>query len=269
MNSLLNNIKSVSLVANTLAKNGGCVTRGLKSNLKIKWIRPPAIPCTDPSKTGDLESTVKTSPDELAFGYDKSEELKDAPDIVKKLFTLGQLPTAETKKLIREKFRDLVKRHDMDYRSPEATLAIMTSTIRHLQECQKTHPRNRKSKHFLKELNDKRKKYLTDLRRWDYKRFEWVLEKLNLVYHPYPEIWEKPTRKKSLRILTKEHCNEVRQGKLDVYRAELGAQQKNFFKEKAEKLAFIRSEEIACGLEPTITEEEIVAAQEKAAQLCK
>ncbi|XP_015112185.1 28S ribosomal protein S15, mitochondrial [Diachasma alloeum] len=266
MNTLLNNAKSVSLVVNTFAKNGGCISRGLKSNLKIKWNKPEKIPSTDPLKSGDLKSSVKVSPDELAFGYDKSEELKDAPEIVRKLFTLEHMPVKETRKLNLEKFRDLVKRHDMDYRSMESTLAIMTCAIREMQEHMKTHPRDRRRKHILKELIDKRKKYLTDLRRWDYKRFEWLLEKLNIVYHPYPELWISPTRKDSLRKLTSAHCEEVRQAKLDSYRAELEAQQKDFFKEKAEKLAFIRSEEIACGLEPTVSEAEIAAAQEKAAE---
>lgn len=49
------------------------------------------------------------------------------------------------------------------------------------------HPRNVSVKVFLKELIDKRKKYLKLLRKWDYKRFEWVLERLNLTYTAEPE----------------------------------------------------------------------------------
>ncbi|XP_011314420.1 28S ribosomal protein S15, mitochondrial [Fopius arisanus] len=268
MNSLLSNVKSASLIVNTFAKNGGCITRGLKSNLKIKWVRPEKIPSTHPSKSGDyLESTVKTSADEVACRYNQSQELKDAPEIVKKLFTLEYMSNQETKKMNHEKLRNLVKRHDMDYRSMEVTLAIMTSEIRHLQKMQEIHPRNKKTKVFLKELIEKRKKYLGDLRRWDYKRFEWVLEKLNIVYKPFPELWVNPTRKDSLRKLTSAHCDEIRQKKLEAYRAELEAQQIIFFKEKAEKLAFIRAEEIACGIEPTVSEEEIAAAQKKCAEL--
>lgn len=63
----------------------------------------------------------------------------------------------------------------------------MTADIHYLQEYMKNNPRNKKAKVALKEKIDKRKKYLSKLRVWDYKRFEWILEKLNLVYKPRPE----------------------------------------------------------------------------------
>lgn len=72
------------------------------------------------------------------------------------------------------------------------------------------------------------------------------------------------TKKESLTRVTEKHCNQMVQKKLDTYKAELKAQQKNFFAEKAEKLAFIRKEEIACGLEPTVSEEDVALAKQKA-----
>ena len=63
----------------------------------------------------------------------------------------------------------------------------MTAEIHRLQEHMQNHPRNMRSKVVLKEKIDKRKKYLKRLRTWDYKRFEWILEKLNLIYKPSPE----------------------------------------------------------------------------------
>jgi small subunit ribosomal protein S15 len=68
----------------------------------------------------------------------------------------------------------------------EAKIAKMTVNIRYRQECMEEFPRNLRVKVHLKELIDKRKKYLKYLRRWDYKRFEWLLEKLDLVYKPPP-----------------------------------------------------------------------------------
>lgn len=55
-----------------------------------------------------------------------------------------------------------------------------------MQEYMKEHPRNKVVKVFLIELIDKRKKQLRLLRNWDYRRFEWILESLNLVYKPVP-----------------------------------------------------------------------------------
>lgn len=37
------------------------------------------------------------------------------------------------------------------------------------------------------ELIDRRKKLLKYLRQYDYKKFEWLLEKLNIVYKAHPE----------------------------------------------------------------------------------
>ena len=62
----------------------------------------------------------------------------------------------------------------------------MTAGIRNIQQVMEDFPRNKTAKVNLKELIDRRKKFLKYLRRWDYKRFEWLLEKLNLVYKPPP-----------------------------------------------------------------------------------
>ena len=67
------------------------------------------------------------------------------------------------------------------------SVAEMTSEIHRLQKHMQEHPRNLKCKVVLKEKIDRRKMYLKKLRTWDYKRFEWILEKLNLIYKPPPE----------------------------------------------------------------------------------
>jgi len=63
----------------------------------------------------------------------------------------------------------------------------MTNNIHRLQEHMKKYPTNSVAKVALKKTIEKRGKYLRYLRMWDYRRFEWVLEKLNLVYKPMPE----------------------------------------------------------------------------------
>lgn len=77
MNALVGNFTRLSIVVNNLAKNNSCITRGFKSDLKIKWIKPTKIPCTDPSKSGDggLERVVDEST--LAVNYAESQELKE------------------------------------------------------------------------------------------------------------------------------------------------------------------------------------------------
>ena len=61
------------------------------------------------------------------------------------------------------------------------------------------------------------------------------------------------------------YCDDLMKKKLDNYRKELESQQKDFFKDKAEKLEFIRNEEIALGVKPTVTEQMVQEAKQKAA----
>ncbi|XP_076638587.1 28S ribosomal protein S15, mitochondrial [Colletes latitarsis] len=248
---------------------GGYVTRNIVTvaDYKIKWVRPPRIPEIKPQHSGDLELNVTVKPTDIQLYYEKSKEWDDASDIVKKMFTLKHQRYVETRNLKREKTIALVKRHMSDRGSPEAKIAAITSEIQHIQEHMEQHPRNKSSKIFLKELIDKRKKHLKLLRKWDYRRFEWVLERLNLVYKPDPEVPGEVSRKESMRRLTQEHCDNIIQTKLNAYRDELNKQKKDFYLKKAEKLAFILKEEKECGLEPSVTEEEIEALRKKVEEL--
>lgn len=133
----------------------------------------------------------------------------------------------------------------------------MTATIRAMQESQSRFPRNNRVKVTLKELIDKRKKYLRILRIWDYKKFEWLIEQLDLIYRPYPEQFHWITRKDSLRKLTQMQCDDTRQERLDKYRQELQSQQLGFLEDKIKNLEFIRNEQIECRVPVTVSAEEI------------
>ncbi|XP_046628140.1 28S ribosomal protein S15, mitochondrial [Neodiprion virginianus] len=261
----MNVLRFVPNVICSITKCDGYVARyyAFKSALKIKWVRPEKIPFYKPEKTGDLGLNLKVTSKDFAGRFGESKELQDADEVVKKLFTLEYLPEMETRKMKRNEAVALVRRHELDWGSMEAKLAKMTAIIQDMQKTMDKFPRNAILKVELNELIHKRKKFLGYLRQWDYKRFEWILEKLNLVYKPYPPKLLPVTRKDSLRKLTQKHCDEIVQKKLDAYKAELTLKQKQFFKEKSEKLAFIRQEELECELEPTITEEEIQEAKNK------
>ena len=79
------------------------------------------------------------------------------------------------------------------------------------------------------------------------------------------------TRKDSLRKLTDKYCEEVKQQRLDSYRASLEAQQLDFLRTKVQKLQWIRKEEEECGVKPTVTEKDIeqVLIQLKELELSK
>ncbi|XP_018045299.1 PREDICTED: 28S ribosomal protein S15, mitochondrial, partial [Atta colombica] len=261
------NCKQMMRIATSLLTNGGNLSRKYATTVadyKITWVRPEKVSYLSSEKSGDqgLEIDVKSS--DFAKIYKELPELKNASDIVKKIFTLQFLPRKETINIRRDKILELVQRHRLDQNSPEAIIAIMTNDIHQLQEYLTKYPKNTKMKVKLLETIAKRRKMLKYLRQWDYRRFEWILEKLNLVYKPLPELPYQVTRKDSLRRLTEKHCNEFVQEKLDIYKKELKKLQKDFYIEKAEKLAFIREEEIACGLQPSVSEEDIAYTKQKA-----
>lgn len=133
----------------------------------------------------------------------------------------------------------------------------MTANVRNLQEIMEKFPRNKKVKVQLKELIDRRKKFLKYLRRWDYKRFEWIIEKLNIVYKAPPQEFHWITRRDSLRKLTDTHCNKIREKRLAEYRIELESQQMDFLANKIKKLQFIQKSQVEYKLPITVTDEQI------------
>ncbi|XP_017886217.1 28S ribosomal protein S15, mitochondrial-like [Ceratina calcarata] len=153
----------------------------------IKWYKPARVPHIDPRQTGDLGLEVNVKPTDTILYYKNSKELEDASDIVKKMFTVEYRGFKEYRNLKREEIINRVKRHVSDRGSVEVQIAAMTSEIQDLQKYMEVHPTDTKTKVFLSELIDKRKKYLKFLRNWDYRRFEWVLENLNLTYIGPPE----------------------------------------------------------------------------------
>lgn len=115
----------------------------------------------------------------------------------------------------------------------------------------------------MQELIDRRKKLLKYLRTYDYKKFEWLLEKLSIEYKAHPESHHKLSRKESLRKLTEMHCEDIRNQKLTDYRNLLESQQGPFLREKLEALKFIKKEQEELQLAVTVTEQDIKKVEEQ------
>ncbi|XP_053675254.1 28S ribosomal protein S15, mitochondrial [Anopheles nili] len=239
----------------------------LKSDLKIKWVRPEKIPCYKPEKSGDLQILPKFTGTELMKDYRESKELETATEHVRNLFTLEHNRRREMVENFKDDMVRRVYRHELDYGSIEAKLGLMTARIRSLQEYMEKFPRQSKVKVQVKELIDKRKRYLRYLRRWDYRRFEYILEKLDLVYKPYPTHFHWITRKDSLRKLTNIHCDQIKEARLEEYRKELESQQLDFLEKKLKNLEFIRQEQTECRVPITVTSEHVKAVRNQYEQL--
>ncbi|XP_058057739.1 small ribosomal subunit protein uS15m [Anopheles bellator] len=242
-------------------------TYALKSDLKIKWVRPEKIPCYKPEKSGDLQALPKFAGTELMKDFRDSKELETADESVRKLFTLEHNRRREMVENFKEDMVRRVYRHELDYGSMEATLGLMTARIRSLQEYMEQFPRQSVVKVQLKELIDKRKRFLRYLRRWDYRRFEYILEKLDLVYKPYPTHFHWITRKDSLRKLTNIHCEQIKDSRLQEYRQQLESQQLDFLEKKLKTLEFIRQEQIDCRVPVTVEQEQIKTVRKQYEEL--
>uniref|UniRef100_A0A1B0DHT4 Small ribosomal subunit protein uS15m n=1 Tax=Phlebotomus papatasi TaxID=29031 RepID=A0A1B0DHT4_PHLPP len=140
--------------------------------------------------------------------YRDCKSLEEADETVKKLFSLESFPGKKTGHHLRNIMREEVQRHPLDVGSMEALIADQTARIRRLQEIFAAHPRNRVLKVYLKELIDKRKCFLKYMRRWDYRRFEWLLEKLDIVYKAHPAEYVLVGRNKfgELCFICGQHC---------------------------------------------------------------
>ena len=104
-----------------------------------------------------------------------------------------------------------MQQHKNDFTSLEVAITALTIQIRNNQHNYATlNPhgdmhkgpgykvRNRRLGHILKSMVDHRRALLRYLRERDYKKFEWLLEKLDLYYRPRPFFWERVERKKHL-----------------------------------------------------------------------
>ncbi|XP_017114762.1 28S ribosomal protein S15, mitochondrial [Drosophila elegans] len=238
-----------------------------KSDLKIKWVRPEKIACFKPEKSGDLAKLPPLKADELLLEYRDCKELEKADESVRAQFKLINNASYLTTQFYRDEMVKEVQRHAQDYGSMEAKLAKMTAVIRRYQEHMDAHPRDKMIKVRLKELIDKRKKFLKYLRRWDYPRFEWILEKLELVYKPPPTHFHWITRKESLQKLTDTYCENLKEERLEAYHKQLQAQQIPFLEEAIKKMQFVRQEQISCDVPVTVTEEQIADSERQLAQL--
>ncbi|XP_053617455.1 small ribosomal subunit protein uS15m [Plodia interpunctella] len=232
-------------------------SRGIKNQVKVKWVRPPYVPAYKAERSGDLEGLPPIPTDAVAKEYAQSEEIKDASDAVKKIFSVAHMGQKEYNALVIQELIDRVRRHNYDERTAETRIARITGHIRCLQSTMEKFPKNVKAKQTVQELIDKRKKLLKFLRQYDYKKFEWLLEKLNIEYKAFPESYHKLSRKESLRKLTELHCEEIRDKKLADYRNLLESQQGPFLEDKLKALKFIKSEQMELKLPVTITDQDI------------
>jgi len=249
--------------------------------IHVKWQRPVPIQTCNPEISGDeggLESLGLSSIDvtQPRISLQGSHALAVAPEEVKRVTSLD---FARKKDLLDKLSQEVVKsvqRHPRDFTSIEVCIAMKTIKIRNAQhELIKQWPyKNQPMKHHLTHMVSSRRNMLRILRESDYKKFEWLLEKLKLLYKPMPwdaeagiDVKENIERKKSIEKLTDMWCDELQRHRLTAYRKKLEEQQPEFLRRKANTLEKIMNTERKLGVEMTVTEEEVEECKRKAAEI--
>ncbi|XP_065348004.1 small ribosomal subunit protein uS15m [Cloeon dipterum] len=221
-------------------------SRGLKT-VHLEWKRPEKLGSIHPKNSGDLEPLPELDKSEVFQEFkDAGIDIEKMSQEQRKLYTLGFLPAMYAHRTQLQNALSKVQRHQFDTDSIEAKIARATVNIRRLQNMLAQEPRNKKQKVFLKELIDKRKSMLNKLREADYKRFEWLIEQLNIEYRPQPENTARITRKNSLRMLTEEYCDKVKNDRLEALKKKMQVEKEKFEIEKKQILEWIEKEEAAC-----------------------
>ncbi|RZF43165.1 hypothetical protein LSTR_LSTR012851 [Laodelphax striatellus] len=242
----------------------------MKSVLPISWERPEKLPPHHPSKSGDLKKRADIDLTRFPHLFSESEELKTADENVKRIFSLRFQKQRVANQILKHDLADKVRSHKLDYTSREVKIALLTGAIRNLT--QYVEPLRRKQvpgpiRTNMKEMIDMRKKHLRLLRQADYKLFEWILDELDLEFKPKPLVLERVERKQSMRKLTDQYCENVRNDRLAELRAEFEAKQIPFLEEKLAKLQWIRENESKYELPETVTEEDIENARKRLEEL--
>nr|CAG4636326.1 EOG090X09BQ [Eubosmina coregoni]SVE69914.1 EOG090X09BQ [Eubosmina coregoni] len=179
---------------------------------------------------------------------DELTEKSGLPEELKKLITLEFASHRKHVQVIKHDAMEKIRRHVLDTASMETRITAITVSIRNQQRHIEEKRTDKTARVLLKENIDKRKALLKRLRAADYKRFEWLLEKLDLVYHATPNPIIPITKKDSLIKLTQIYCDNIRKQQLDDYKKELEKEKVLFDEEKKQTLKWIEEEEKVLGL---------------------
>jgi len=215
----------------------------------IVWERPESVPDYDPKCSGDLkpfEQPDKTRPTLDLQVLD--DEIKKCDEVTQRLLSLEFAQEGEELKLAKNDAMKRVQRHQYDFSSPETTIAAMTTEIRYKQRKYELGKLSAGEKCNLQYLVGKRNKFLRIIRRECYRKFEWLLEQLDISLKPNNVVYDAITRDDSLRKLIDLRFSSIKEKRLQEYKNKLEEEKEPFLEEKVEIMKWIEEVETKYGL---------------------
>ncbi|KAL0281279.1 UNVERIFIED_CONTAM: hypothetical protein PYX00_002314 [Menopon gallinae] len=257
---LCDNIQSKSLLNYVPSRN-------ITSIEKVNWVKPQKVSSLHPSKSGDLEPFEMPSGNQFIECYRNSETLKNANENVQKIFKMYNQSQQYKTEAYRKAMMDRVRSHQLDESSDEVKLARLTAQVRIYQYFAKLKSSKGKYRRILNSLIHRRRRGLRKLREKDYKKYEWLLEKLDLKYTADPICFDNPGKKKSTTLLAQVKKQKMKEQKLAEYKKTLDQQKIPYLKNKLEKLKWIKEQESAANLEPTVLDSDLEEIVKKIEQV--
>ncbi|RNA00299.1 28S ribosomal mitochondrial [Brachionus plicatilis] len=243
------NLFSLNHFYKVLPNSAPC--RGIITQNEQDWIKENSQKLLEKVKNEkSIELNIEQKSPQLYF--DKSAQLKNADDVVKKILSLEYASKNDFKRyenyLIQKEFQRLPNEQD----SLEIQISLHTINIRrmvkNLEDC---NGKNKTVEFFLYRQIHRRDRLMLQLFYKDNKRFEWLKEKLNLKdyelqeTHPYKRV----TRYEKFIAEVKQSTREKRLDKLEQLKSEFENKKKQFLAEKSQVLAEIQQEIKELGFE--------------------
>jgi small subunit ribosomal protein S15 len=265
-----------SIILGKVKKNVPKTISGISDKqhpILLDWKRPTRVETCNPEISGDiggLEFFGEVDQTLPPLELEGCKALEDADAIVQQILSLEFARRKDSMDKLKRDIEKTVAQHPLDKDSLEVKIASLTIKIRNYQrDLVERYPyKNQPLKHDLTGKIALRRKLIELLREKDYRKYEWLLEKLNLFYKPVPHYDAFVIgRKSSIERLTDLWCEELKQHRLDKYMRTLQEEQPRFLREKADKLKHIMAEEKDLGLELTVSQEDVDACLRRATEI--
>ncbi|XP_027195628.1 28S ribosomal protein S15, mitochondrial [Dermatophagoides pteronyssinus] len=203
-------------------------------------------------RTGDAVRDIGLwNKQDLIPGAQYSTALNDAPEIVRRQFSLGFAERSTVVKHQRDKILNQVRRYEFDMMSPEVKIAEYTVKIRNnLHHFTKIDKYDARRKIQQETLKNRRAHLLNELYYQDRQRYDRLISLLGITHSPpkLGEITYKPTRKGEIRRLTSEYCQRIKEEKLEQYHNELKQKQSTLDDERRRIDEIIKEDEKYLGI---------------------
>lgn len=260
MSLLLGNRLVSSNISGKISKITPCLTTSVRFKYDMKknmtqnekdWVKVNNVVLLEKAKS---EKGIDLTIDQLRpqLYFDKSKELENADETIKKIFSLEYASRADYKRYEEEQIIKEFQRNILDEDSLDIQIAKITMNIRRMcNNLEEFKNRNKRVRFFLFRQIHRRDRLLAELFHKDNQRYELLKKKLKLedyqLTETYPYIRE--TKYEKFLKEVKEKSDADRANKMDKLRLAFEQEKIQFFKDKERLMQDIEREVKELGLE--------------------